>query len=143
MSDNTLQPVAIGLAAGVGLIALFIVLSPQLSVLPTEPDINIDGTTWVARNTTQCGDPWHEYYYDETPPILKPNQTLVDYFFEENGIIILDRAVLPNPDQSFTTCEACGCSSGLTLYLKVNTADVVKLNQYGFIVLSPHLPPAP
>lgn len=141
MSDNAL-PVSIGLAAGVSLIALFIVLSPQLPVRPTEPDINIDGTTWVARNTTQCADPWHKYYDDRTPVALKPNQTLVDYFFEENGIVILDREDLPNPDQSQVTCEACGCSSGLTLYLKVNTADVGKLNQYGFLVLSPNLPPS-
>ena len=141
MSDNALQPVGIGLAAGVGLIALFTVLSSQLSIQPTKPDTDIDGTTWVARNTTQCADPWHKYYYDRTSVVLKPNQTLVDYFFEENGIIILDREVLPNPDQSQAACEACGCSSGSTLYLKVDTADVAKLSQYGFVVLSPHLPP--
>ena len=138
MSDSTLPPVAIGIITGVGLIALFIVFSPQLSVEPTRPIV--DGTIWVARNTTQCADPWHEYYHDGSPPLLKPNQTLIDYFFEEKGIEILDREVLPNPDQSGFFCEACGCSNGSTLYVRIKSVDVVKLSQFGFIALSPQLP---
>jgi hypothetical protein len=103
-----------------------------------EPDSRVERTLWAARNLTQCADPWHKYYEDPIQPLLKSNQTLVDYFFEDNGIAILDRVSLPNPDHNFAICEACGCYQGSTLYVKVDAIDAGRLIQQGFIKLSPY-----
>ena len=115
MPDNVIVPVVIGLAVGVSLIALFIGLPGQLS----------REQVWVAKNTTQCSEPW------------QMEDTSLEGFFNDRGVRIYAIDTIRYLGEGTAVCQACTCTSGTTLYLKVDNSSVSTMNQYGFIVKTP------
>jgi hypothetical protein len=116
-------PVVIGLAVGVSLIVLFIVLSGQLSQgeqVDTQPQ-----QVWVAKNATQCSEPW------------QMEDTTLEGFFSDRGVQIYGIQTIRYLGEDMAVCMACDCPSGSTLYLKVGKSGVPTMGQYGFILQSP------
>jgi len=113
--ENVIVPVVIGLAVGVSLIALFIGLPGQLS----------REQVWVAKNTTQCSEPW------------QLQETSLEGFFNDRGVRIYAIDTIRYLGEGTAVCLACSCTSGTTLYLKVDNSSVSIMTQYGFIAKTP------
>ena len=117
-----------GLAAGCLLVSFFALVPIPLLGVPMSPE----NRTWVAKNVTQCSEPW-----DLSEP--KEEQTKYDLYFNARGIRIYDvQYIRYAPDDAFF-CAACSCSSGSTLYLEVANFDVAKMKLHGFVEKEPQL----
>lgn len=132
MSDNVVLPVILGLLVGIALIAIFIFISDQQSqgqdgkLLPKQ-------MIWVAKNTTQCDEAWDMEFQDNREE-LHEGQTPLGIFLDKRDITIYDIEAIPYLPAGTAVCAACGCTSGSTLYLKVDAFDVTKMTQYGFTI---------
>ena len=114
--------VCVGLAAGVALVAMFAIVSIPLLAAPVSPDHR----SWVAKNTTQCSEPW------------QLQDTTLKGFFNQRGILIYDMQSIGYLPPGSVVCEACSCTSGSTLFLQVAKNDVHKMKQYGFVEQVPN-----
>lgn len=113
--------VCVGLAAGVALVAMFAIVSIPLLAAPVSPDHR----SWVAKNTTQCSEPW------------QLQDTSLEGFFNDREVRIYAIDTIRYLGEDMAVCMACSCTSGTTLYLKVDNSSVSIMKQYGFIVKTP------
>jgi len=121
MSDS-IVPVVVGLAVGIGLIATFSVLAFQSSQVEQVENPPTKRIVWVAGNTTQCDDPW---YQEQT--------SVIDFFaIRQINIYDMDQAYFLEPD--LRVCAACDCVSGETLYLAIDASNVPEMQKYGFTI---------
>ncbi|HJS68688.1 MAG TPA: hypothetical protein VJ730_04635 [Nitrososphaera sp.] len=116
MSDS-IVPVVIGLAVGIGLIATFSVLAFQAEQVGNTPVMKI---VWVEKSTTQCDDPW---YHEQI--------SVIDFFANRKiNVYDMDQAYFLEADHR--VCASCDCISGETLYLAIDASNMPEMQKYGF-----------
>lgn len=102
-----------------------------------------DGFAWLAMNTTQCSNPWDMEYMNEyrsNPSVaeeLQGEEPVVQWYFESRGIEILDIESVGYLPDNVAVCEACNCTSGETLYVKVASDNVEEMKDVGFVEKEP------
>jgi hypothetical protein len=112
---------------------LSVTMISEIKIEPYAPN----SAARVAFNTTQCADPWDVAYFEDSM-ILAPGETRVEHYFRELGVAVYKTREVPiYPPGSMAFCEACGCSSGETLYIEVARLDLSEMKGYGFVEQSP------
>ncbi|WP_125077702.1 hypothetical protein [Rufibacter latericius] len=84
------------------------------------------GGQWLAFAELQCGNnPWG---YCNTTPDTK---VCVKKYVQDQGFTVLEVTLTPAP-ADLVTCAACHCPTGRTFKVRVQEADVTKLEKVGF-----------
>ena len=76
---------------------------------------------------TQCADPWG---YGADGSAIAVEYAVRD-FFASRGVV-LNTVTISGATAPVTTCAACSCPSGKTIYVLVNSADSASLISLGF-----------
>lgn len=76
---------------------------------------------------TRCADPWG---YGDDGSAIAVEYALRD-FFASNGVVI-NTVTITGTTEPVTTCAACSCPTGKTIYALVNSADSSALTSVGF-----------
>ena len=76
---------------------------------------------------TRCADPWG---YGDDGSAIAVEYALRD-FFASNGVVI-NTVTITGTTEPVTTCAACNCPTGKTIYALVNSADSATLTSVGF-----------
>ncbi|ALI98858.1 hypothetical protein [Rufibacter tibetensis] len=91
-----------------------------------ELEENLSGGQWLAYSELQCNsNPWG---YCNTNPDTK---VCVKKYVQDQGYTVLEVTMIPAPND-LITCAACQCPTGRVFKVRVNEADVAKLEAVGF-----------
>jgi hypothetical protein len=106
----------------------------------------IKGSTWVEIEPTQCGgNPWggisqnHYLPYKDSGPALSDagNQVIKGYYENSVGVRVFEISSLWHGDALM--CEACHCSDGTIVYLRIEESDLARMERDGFKIVTPKL----
>ncbi len=89
-----------------------------------------DSDVWMSYNQTYCADEWHDLITDPNDETQVLN-TVTDYLSEVHGITVLESNIELNAD-FLSSCNACNCTAGKTIKVKVDEAHIDELEDLEF-----------
>jgi len=92
---------------------------------------NIDSFSTFYWNQTKCADPWGTGQNDSN---LNTSSALKE-FLEEKGINVL-KISFEDISNGDLTCDSCGCTTGIRIFVNIAEKDKDKLKKLGFEKLS-------